>query len=392
MPPTSIFVPPTILSAAAKEPPPQFARNQARDDMAQCRAALREGSYTFFAASLILPRTVREPASALYAFCRLADDAVDNAPCNGGDKHAAVARLRLRLDAAYSGKACPVAADRVLSAVVAQFNIPRALPEALLQGFEWDANGRRYESMEDLQNYAARVAGSVGAMMALLMGVRSSEGLARACDLGVAMQLSNIARDVGEDARMGRLYLPLQWMREAGLDPQAWLARPVFNGQIASVVSRVLQAADALYQRVDAGVAQLPLACRPGINAARFLYAEIGHEVARRGLDSVSQRAVVARSRKLQLLGRSMLTLFPVSALLPAPCLAANQFLVDAATQPIKALKTPIAPKTHRAPWWHLNRRLEERAVWVIELFERLERSERREGRGGREALHPAAL
>ena len=396
MTPTSIFVPPTVLVAAAKAPPPQFARDQARADMAQCRAALREGSYTFFAASLILPRAVREPASALYAFCRLADDAVDNAADDasdkGGDKHAAVARLRLRLDAAYSGRACPVAADRVLSTVVAQFNIPRALPEALLQGFEWDANGRRYESMEDLQDYAARVAGSVGAMMALLMGVRCSEGLARACDLGVAMQLSNIARDVGEDARMGRLYLPLQWMRDAGLDPEAWLACPVFNEQIASVVSRVLQAADVLYQRVDAGVAQLPLACRPGINAARFLYAEIGHEVARRGLDSVSQRAVVARSRKLQLLGRSILTLFPANALRPAPCLAANQFLVDAAAEPINAVKSPNAPQSLKAPWWRLNRRLEERAVWVIELFDRLERSERREGREGREALNPVAL
>ena len=362
-------------------------RDQAKTDMAECRAALREGSYTFFAASLILPRAVREPASALYAFCRLADDAVDN----GFDKHAAVARLRLRLDAAYSGHASPVAADRVLSSVVAQFAIPRALPEALLQGFEWDANGRCYESIEALQDYAARVAGSVGAMMALLMGVRSSDGLARACDLGVAMQLSNIARDVGEDARMGRLYLPLQWMREAGLEPQAWLARPVFNDQIAHVVRRVLLAAEGLYRRVDAGVAQLPLACRPGINAARFLYAEIGHEVARRGLDSVSQRAVVARSRKLHLLGRSVLTLFPATALQPAPCLAANQFLVDAAAKPLvlpSALKTHHAPvaaafqgqvKAPKAAWWHLTQRLEDRVVWVIELFERLERVERHE-------------
>ncbi len=384
---TSVFAAALHPAGSATAPLQRSVRDQSKADMAECRAALREGSYTFFAASLILPRAVREPASALYAFCRLADDAVDN----GFDKHAAVARLRLRLDAAYSGRASHVAADRVLSSVVAQFFIPRALPEALLQGFEWDANGRCYESIEALQDYAARVAGSVGAMMALLMGVRSSDGLARACDLGVAMQLSNIARDVGEDARMGRLYLPLQWMREAGLEPQAWLARPVFNDQIAKVVRRVLQAADVLYRRVDAGVAQLPLACRPGINAARFLYAEIGHEVARRGLDSVSQRAVVARSRKLQLLGRSVVTLFPASALQVAPCLAANQFLVDAAAKPLatpSALKiqsTPVAAalagqvKAPKAAWWHLRRRVEERAIWVIELFERLERVEQHE-------------
>ncbi len=346
---------------------------QALADMAACRAALREGSYTFFAASLLLPRAVREPASALYAFCRLADDAVDNEAASVPDKLAAVARLRMRLDAAYRGQAQGVAADRALAAVLSHFCIPRALPEALLEGFEWDAAGRRYETMEDLQAYAARVAASVGAMMALLMGVRTVEGLARACDLGVAMQLSNIARDVGEDARFGRLYLPLQWLREAGIDPDVWLERPVFNAAIASVVQRVLQAADVLYRRVDAGVAQLPLACRPGINAARFLYAEIGHEVARRGLDSVSQRAVVPPARKARLLARAMVSLSPARAAQPEPCLPAVAFLVQAATGHQDA--SP-ASQRRAAPWWRINQRVAERAVWVIDLFERLERHE----------------
>lgn len=343
--------------------------------MAECRAALREGSYTFFAASLLLPKAVREPASALYAFCRLADDAVDNAADTGAAKHAAVARLRARLDAAYSGVPYPaqsVAADRALAAVVAHFEIPRTLLDALLEGFEWDADGKRYDTLEDLQTYAARVAGTVGAMMAVLMGVRSPEGLARACDLGVAMQLSNIARDVGEDARLGRLYLPQQWLREAGVDPQAWLAKPVFNPAVASVVQRLLDVAEGLYNEVGAGVAQLPLACRPGINAARFLYAEIGHEVARRGMDSVSQRAVVPRARKVWLLAGALINLIPQPSAQAAPCLPANQFLVDAAC---------VAPQrqiqlAHATPWWQINQRMANRAVWVIELFERLERQE----------------
>ena len=343
--------------------------------MAECRAALREGSYTFFAASLLLPKAVREPASALYAFCRLADDAVDNAADSGEAKHAAVSRLRVRLDAAYGSEAYrpeSVAADRALAAVVAHFEIPRTLLEALLEGFEWDADGKRYETLEDLQSYAARVAGTVGAMMAVLMGVRSSEGLARACDLGVAMQLSNIARDVGEDARLGRLYLPQQWLREAGVDPQAWLAKPVFNPAVASVVQRLLDVADGLYSQVGAGVAQLPLACRPGINAARFLYAEIGHEVARRGLDSVSQRAVVPRARKVWLLAGALINLIPQPSAQAAPCLPANQFLVNAACiTPQRQIQLAQA-----TPWWQINQRMANRAVWVIELFERLERQE----------------
>lgn len=348
--------------------------SQAQADMAECRAALREGSYTFYAASLILPRAVREPASALYAFCRMADDEVDN----GVDKHAAVARLHALLDDTYAGRARSNAADRALAAVVSHFHLPRTLLNALLEGFEWDAAGRRYNTIEELQDYAARVAGAVGAMMAVLMGVRTPEGLARACDLGVAMQLSNIARDVGEDARMGRLYLPQNWMREAGLDPQVWLARPVFNAQLASVVQRVLDVADVLYRRVDAGVAQLPLSCRPGINAARYLYAAIGHEVARRGLDSVTQRAVVPRSRKVALLARAMVNLAPAGAAKPAPCLRANRFLVDAAALP---LLLPVSTPSHAvamasAPWWRIDKRLEDRVVWVIALFERLERRE----------------
>ena len=334
--------------------------------MAACRAMLREGSYTFFAASLLLPRDVREPASALYAFCRLADDAVDK----DTDHTTAVQRLRARLDAAYAGRPHPFRPDRALAAVVARFGIPRALPEALLQGFEWDVAGRRYETLAELEQYGARVAGSVGAMMALLMGVRSTDGLARACDLGVAMQLSNIARDVGEDARLGRLYLPLQWLREAGVDPDAWLARPAFTPAIAAVVKRLLDAAEVLYRRVDAGVAQLPLACRPGINAAHYLYADIGHEVARRGFDSVSQRARVSPSRKAWLLTRAALQLAPSVPEQAAPALEATRFLIEAATAVL-----PAAPRAGVTPpaWWDIGGRM----VWVIELFERLERQDR---------------
>ncbi|MES1161811.1 MAG: phytoene/squalene synthase family protein, partial [Rhizobacter sp.] len=239
--------------------------------------------------------------------------------------------MKERLDRAYCGQPMNLAADRVFADVIERFSIPREVPEALLEGLAWDVEGRRYETLAELYAYAARVAGTVGAMMALLMGVHSAEGLARACDLGVAMQLSNIARDVGEDARMGRLYLPRDWMIEAGLDPDAWLAQPTFSPALARVVRRVRDAAEALYARVDAGVARLPLACRPGINAARFMYAEIGREVARRGLDSVGARARVSAARKAWLLMRAAVLLAPSAAARALPPLRANRFLVDAA-------------------------------------------------------------
>ena len=341
--------------------PPEAHAAALRADLAACRVSLRNGSKTFLAASLLLPRGVHEPASALYAFCRLADDAVDAS----GERRGAVERLRERLRQAYAGTPQDDPADRALAAVVAQHHIPAALFDALLEGFEWDLQGHRYDTIEALYEYAARVAGSVGAMMAVLMGVRSAEGLARACDLGVAMQLSNIARDVGEDARMGRLYLPRSWMREAGLEPDEWLAQPAFSPALGSVVQRVLNAADALYQRVDAGVARLPLACRPGINAARFMYAAIGHEVARRGLDSVSARARVSSARKAWLLLRSVAQLAPSGSATVLPPLAANRFLVDAAVAAAPRVDVPA------------RRGFADRVVWTAELFARLEERDR---------------
>ncbi|MDB5656116.1 MAG: crtB, partial [Tardiphaga sp.] len=314
----------------------------ARADIAACRALLKGGSRTFHAAAKVLPRKVADPAIALYAFCRLADDAVDL----GRDRGAAVARLRLRLDRVYRGQPGAHPADRAFAAVVQHFAIPRALPEALLQGLAWDAASRRYETLDDLADYAARVAGSVGAMMTLVMGQRAPDVLARACDLGVAMQLTNIARDVGEDARAGRLYLPLQWLRDAGVDPDGWLAEPRFTPAIAAIVRRLLDAADLLYARAGAGIAHLPWTCRPGIHAARALYAEIGREVERAGMDSVGQRAVVSTRRKLAVLGGALASSGGVPA--PAqPALPQVQFLIEAV---VAAAPPPRGRATRRRP------------------------------------------
>jgi phytoene synthase len=342
-------------------------------DLNDCTTLLRGGSRSFYAASLLLPRGVREPATALYAFCRLADDAVDLG-ARGPD---ALAHLRERLDRIYAGRPLAIAADCAFTDVVARFALPRALPDALLEGFEWDAAGRRYENIGELHAYAARVAGSVGAMMAILMRTRDAEALARACDLGVAMQLTNIARDVGEDARAGRLYLPLQFMREAGLDPEAWLARPQFSAALGHVIERVLHDADVLYARAAAGIASLPWACQPAMHAARLIYAEIGREVERRGLDAVTQRAHVPHSRKLRLIADALGATISARRRAWGPPLPATRYLVEAALTTRAA--APAASSAHRLPWWNLHDRL----VRVIHLFEQLERRDRTGGSDG---------
>ncbi len=248
--------------------------------------------------------------------------------------------------------------------------IPAALPEALLEGLAWDAEGRRYETIDELFDYAARVAGAVGAMMALIMDVRSQQALSRACDLGIAMQLTNIARDVGEDARLGRVYLPRQWLREAGIDADAWLSEPNLDERLRPIVARLIREADALYARARAGIALLPANCRPAILAAALIYQEIAREIERNALDSFTQRARVSANRKLLLMAQAMRGAFTLSEMAasppPLPCAT---FLIEAA----ESGRAPRRVPRSIAGW-------RESFIRVLETFERLQRSERFEG------------
>ncbi len=306
----------------------------AERDLETCRVAIQHGSKSFHAASKLLPQRVRDPALALYAFCRLADDAVDLVD----EKPAAVLRLRDRLDRVYAGNPVDAAADRAFARMIEAHDMPRALPEALLEGFAWDAMGRRYETLSEVRAYSARVASTVGAMMTVIMGVRDADTLARACDLGVAMQLTNIARDVGEDAREGRLYLPTDWLAEAGIDADAFLARPRSSRGLNQVVYRLLAEARRLYIRSEAGIGVLPRECRPAIFAARYIYAAIGSEIARLDYNSVDHRAHTSKPRKLALVLESLVASLlsipaPRSAVLYAPPLGETAFLVEAAAR-----------------------------------------------------------
>lgn len=304
------------------------------DDLAHCHEAIRHGSLSFHAASKLLPAKVRDPALALYAFCRLADDEVDEGDYQAG----AVLRLQERLDAAYAGRPYNAPEDRAFAAIIEDFDMPRALPDALLEGLAWDAAEHRYDTLSGVRDYSARVASAVGAMMCVLMRVRDPDALARACDLGVAMQLTNIARDVGEDARMGRIYLPLDWMAEAGIDPVNFVREPLPTDEVRRMVKRLLAEADRLYRRSEAGIDVLPLQARTGIWAARLIYAGIGSQLRRQGYDSISMRARTSGQQKLgwvmQAGARTVTSLImPKSAVIYAKPLPEVAFLVDAASR-----------------------------------------------------------
>ncbi len=298
-------------------------------DDALLASTIRAGSKSFDMACLLLPFRYRLAARALYAFCRSSDDAVDE----GANRSSAVHSLRVRLSRIYAGTPGSLLEDRAFALVAGQFSIPKDIPLALIEGFEWDELGRRYETLDDLLDYAARVAGTVGVMMCLIMGQRDRAVLSRAAELGLAMQLTNIARDVGEDAARGRIYLPLQWLQQAGIDPDEFIADPKMDKAIGSVVARLLATAEELYQQAFRGIPGLPLACRPAIRSAGLIYRGIGGAVRANGHDSITKRARTTTTHKLALVGWGSATAFAPASVPSHPAHASVRMLIDCAAE-----------------------------------------------------------
>lgn len=297
--------------------------------LAECRAIIKEGSKSFYLASLLLPSKVRLAATALYAFCRVSDDIADEPNAD----LVVVQKLRKRLEDAYAGKPHDHAADLAFAEVVSLYDIPDTVPLAMIEGFEWDVTGKEYNTISDVIDYSARVAGTVGVMMSIVMGRRSETTLARACDLGLAMQLINIARDVGEDARNGRVYLPSDWLKEEGIEKQDLLDNPVFTPALGRVVKRLLDLADEIYEKGNSGIVDLPASCRPGIRAAGLVYAEIGQKVRQNGYNSIDNRAYTSKGRKLGLILKSPGNPLEIAHCDPAPPMNEVRFLIDAAAR-----------------------------------------------------------
>jgi 15-cis-phytoene synthase len=290
----------------------------APEDRVACRAWIAHHSKSFYLSSLLLPARVREASWALYAFCRRADDAVDE-----GEESSAMSRvdgLRRRLDTVYGSGATNLdAVDRAYAFVAERYAIPRALPAALLEGMEMDARGTVYQTWDDLLAYCFRVASTVGLMMTKVMGYRGDVALLRAADLGVAMQLTNIARDVGEDARRGRVYLPRELLDEVGADPRQ-IGRGAADAATRAATRKLLARATLHYRAADLGVPLLPRACRLAIASSREIYSAIGEAIAHNDYDSVASRAYVTLARKLFLVLRASRALFSAST--PIPSLA----------------------------------------------------------------------
>ena len=171
-----------------------------------------------------------------------------------------------------------------------------------------DVRGTRYRTLDELLLYCYRVAGTVGLMMSHVMGLRDQAALKHAADLGTAMQLTNIARDIVEDASLGRIYLPLDWLRDAGIDAAA-IAEPANRMKLADLTRRLLGEATGYYRSGDAGLWHLSFRSACAVSAARQVYSEIGSMLLKKGPGAWDQRTYVTGARKLWVVLRGVLYL-----------------------------------------------------------------------------------
>lgn len=271
------------------------------DIVADAREAIQKGSKSFRAASRLFDPVTRERAWLLYCWCRHCDDVADGQLYGfGHGTRGNVSVLRGKTRRAVAGEALDETPFRALSLLLAECPIPDRFLEDHLRGFALDEIGWQPSTEEDLSLYCYYVAGAVGCMMAILMGVSpdDEETLEHAADLGIAFQLSNIARDVREDLEAGRCYLPSAWMSEFGVDRET-LFQPENGIALTAIVKRLVDGVATYEEGARKGVRKLPFRSRLAVLSALRIYGAIGRRVGELGRTAWDQRVTVGRMRKL---------------------------------------------------------------------------------------------
>jgi phytoene synthase len=282
------------------------------DIVERSRQTIERGSKSFAAAARIFDPETRASAYMLYAWCRHCDDLTDGQDLGWGATQVPATTARARLDQLQDQTRRTLAGDRVadplfegLRLVVERHQIPHRYPLEHLEGFAMDVAGRRYAELEDTISYCYHVAGVVGVMMAYIMGARDEDALDRATDLGLAFQLTNIARDVMEDASAGRVYLPTLWLAEAGVPVEEIDSRR-HREAVFRVTERLLEEAERYYRSARVGLSSLGFRSAWAVATARQVYRDIGRIVRARGPAAWDDRASTSTVRKLVLAARGL--------------------------------------------------------------------------------------
>lgn len=273
--------------------------------MSQAKDVIKRNSRSFSLAARLLPKRFRDDVTSLYAWCRTVDDAVDHA-ANPEEAAATLADLRSDIDRVTAGQTPNRPATHWIASLIDSGKVDPAHAIDLLEGMQMDASGFRVRTDGDLRRYCYHAAGSVGLMMSRLMGVRDPAAQPHAIALGQAMQMTNIARDVLEDAERGRSYLPR-------------IANPLSAAprEVKCEVKRLLELAEHQYSVAIVGIEYLPSFCRPAIRVALAVYREIGREIQRQGYPILDRRVVVPRWRLLMVASKAALSFKPFQKLKP---------------------------------------------------------------------------
>lgn len=282
-----------------------------RAALEECRWMIQKGSKSFSLAARLFDADTRDAAFFLYGWCRYCDDQVDQV---GKSADAAEMAARLKALKENTAAAFSFAPQRepvfiALQYIVHRYGIPSHYALELIEGMAMDVRGTHYTTLKELLLYCYRVAGTVGLMMAHVMGLRDERALKHAADLGIAMQLTNIARDIIEDAAMGRIYLPHSWLDEAQIKPEE-ITAPANREKLALLTQRLLREAERYYRSGDDGLWHLSFRSACAVAAARNVYSEIGALLLRKGARAWDERTYVTGARKIRVVVAAILGLF----------------------------------------------------------------------------------
>lgn len=270
---------------------------------------VRAAETSFYWAMRLLPRAKREAMYALYAFCREVDNIADE-PAPQSEKLLALDRWRRALDALYGGRAIHRPVAIALGDAIARFDLPREPFDAIVSGMETDARGPVVApTADELELYCARVAGAVGLLSVRIFGCRDPRADDYALATGRALQLTNILRDIAEDAADGRLYLPREALEAAGVrsrDPKALLNDP----RLSEACAAVAMTAEASYEKARSlrdAMAREDAACLAPAAIMTAIYRRLLLRIQARGWNRVSESVSLPRREKFSVIMRCLL-------------------------------------------------------------------------------------
>lgn len=276
-----------------------------QDLAAYSEMTIKQGSKSFAKAAMLFDRETRESVTMLYAWCRYCDDVIDGQTLghdsqilSAAEKLQRLHRLQWETERIYAGQPSNIQAFSALAQVVRKHDIAKRHLFELLEGFALDATEARFRTLDDTLHYCYHVAGVVGVMMARIMGVKDKEVIHRAADLGIAFQLTNIARDIRDDLRIGRCYLPEEWLHRRQI-PLGDIDSPEHQPALHALACDLVDLAERYYASARIGMAQLPWRCAWAIASALLIYRDIGLQLRSADAGAWDLRTHVSGRKKI---------------------------------------------------------------------------------------------